>query len=176
VDAHEGDGPIAQQPQQTGILFIMTQQVQPAFIIAAMQSQQAWIMAQQAGSPLVQVSVTPLSVISHLHIPIVRLQQQATMPLSMTQQEHMPPASIVQRFCIMPAAIASSQVQVILIPPVHFSNVREQRGTIIMFGPVGMAVGVPIDPAPMPGVPMPIMPIPDRSIIIAFAITLPLQG
>jgi hypothetical protein len=31
----------AQQPQQTGMPFIMTQQVQPAFIMAVQQSQQA---------------------------------------------------------------------------------------------------------------------------------------
>jgi hypothetical protein len=30
-----------QQPQQTGMLFIMTQQVAPAFIMAIMHSQQA---------------------------------------------------------------------------------------------------------------------------------------
>ena len=87
------------------MLFIITQQVQPAFIMAVMQSQQAWIMAQQFASPLVQVIVTPSSVISHLHMPMVRLQQQTIMPFIITQQLHMPPASIVQRFCIMPAAI-----------------------------------------------------------------------
>jgi hypothetical protein len=45
--------------------FIITQQVQPAFIMAMQQSQHDWIMAQQAASPLVQVMQTPLSVISH---------------------------------------------------------------------------------------------------------------
>jgi len=35
-----------QQPQATGVLFIITQQVQPDFIIVFMQSQQAWIIAQ----------------------------------------------------------------------------------------------------------------------------------
>jgi hypothetical protein len=105
VGAFRGDGtdrdcgPRPQQPQQTGMPFIRTQQVQPAFIMPAMQSQQAWIMAQQAGSPLVQVIVTPFSVISHLHSPIIRLQQQAIMPFIIRQQEHMPPASMVQRFC-----------------------------------------------------------------------------
>jgi hypothetical protein len=33
--------PADQHPQQTGMLFINTQQVQPDFIIAAMQAQQA---------------------------------------------------------------------------------------------------------------------------------------
>ena len=41
------------------MLFIITQQVQPAFCMFIMQSQQAWIMAQQAASPLVQVMHTP---------------------------------------------------------------------------------------------------------------------
>ena len=43
------------QQQQTGMLFIIMQQVQPAFIMAVQQSQQAWIMAQQSLSPPVQV-------------------------------------------------------------------------------------------------------------------------
>ena len=68
------------------------QQVQPAFIMAAMQSQHAWIMAPQSLSPLVQVIVQPLSVISHLHMPIIRLQQQAIIPFIIMQQLHMPPA------------------------------------------------------------------------------------
>jgi hypothetical protein len=63
-----------QQPQQTGMLFIIMQQVQPAFIMVVQQSQHAWIMAQQSLSPLVQVTQTPLSIISHLHIPIIMLQ------------------------------------------------------------------------------------------------------
>jgi len=152
-----------QQQQQTGVLFIITQQEQPAFIMAAQQSQQAWIMAQQAGSPLVQVIVTPLPDVSHLHIPIMRLQQQTIMPFIIMQQEHMPPASIVHRFCIMPADTASSHMQVIFMPPAHFSMVIVQRGTIIMFVPVGIVVGAPI--GPMPGAAMP--PMPALSIIIA---------
>ena len=38
---------------QTGMLFIITQQVQPFFIIMVMQSQHDWIMAIMAASPLV---------------------------------------------------------------------------------------------------------------------------
>ena len=34
--------------------------------------------------------------------------------------------------------IASSQTQVIFMPPVHFSILNVQRGTIIQFGDVGM--------------------------------------
>jgi hypothetical protein len=80
------------------MLFIVTQQVQPAFIIAVMQSQQAWIMAAQALSPLVQMMVTPCSVGSHLHMPIIRLQQAAAIPFIIMVQPHMPPASMLQRF------------------------------------------------------------------------------
>ena len=144
------------------------QQVQPAFIIAVMQSQQAWIISQQALSPLVQVIVQPSSVISHLHMPMTRLQQQAIMPFIIMQQEHMPPASIVQRFWSIPADIVSSQVQVIFMPPAHFSIVILQRGIIIIPWPAGIPAGAPIPigpaeaPAIIPGIPI----IVDRSIII----------
>jgi hypothetical protein len=86
-----------------GMLFIMRQQVQPEAIMPAMQSQQDWIMAQQALSPLVQVMRTPSAVGSHLHMPMVMLQQQTIMPFIIAQQEHMPPAIMAQRFCSMPA-------------------------------------------------------------------------
>jgi hypothetical protein len=150
--------------------FIMMQQVHPDFIMALQQSQQAWIMSQQALSPLVQVMQTPLSVISHLHIAIVRLQQQAIIPFIMQQQEHIPPAIMVQRFWIMVADIASSLAQVIFMPPVHFSILMVQRGTIIMFDPVGMVEGEPM--APVPVAPM-LMPIRfARSIIMAVVIVI----
>ena len=42
-------------------------------------------MAQQSLSPLVQVMRTPISVASHLHMAIVRLQQQAVIPFIMQQ-------------------------------------------------------------------------------------------
>ncbi len=41
------------------MLFMQTQQVQPALHMAIMQSQQAWIIAQQAGSPLVTIRLEP---------------------------------------------------------------------------------------------------------------------
>ena len=66
--------------------FIMMQQVQPAFIMALQQSQQAWIMAQHSASPLVQVMTQPSAVISHLHMPMVMLQQQTIMPFIIMQQ------------------------------------------------------------------------------------------
>ena len=54
------------------MLFIITQQVQPSFIIVAMQSQQAWIISPHLGSPLVQVMTTPSLVFSQRHMPMVR--------------------------------------------------------------------------------------------------------
>jgi hypothetical protein len=113
--------------------------------------------------------VMPLSVISHLHMPMVRLQQQTIMPFIMQQTEHMPPASMLHRFCIMLQAMASSQAQMIFIPPEHFSIFIVQRGTIIMFMVVGMPIAVP-----MPVAPAPIMPV--RSIIIVLVMIHPLLG
>jgi hypothetical protein len=131
-----------------------------------MHSQHAWIMAQQSLSPLVQVMVQPFSVISHLHRPIIRLQAQTVIPFIIMQQLHRPPAIIMQRFCSMPADIASSQVQVIFMPPVHFSIFIVQRGTIIMFMPAGVVPAALIipEPIPMAGVPIPVRLIPARSI------------
>jgi hypothetical protein len=146
--------------------FIIMQQVQPAFIMAAQLSAHAWIIALQALSPLVQVTQTPMSVASHLHMPIIRLQQHAIIPFIIMQQLHIPPPVIVQRFCSIPAETLSSQTQVIFIPPVHFSMVIVQRGTIIMFMPVAVAAGAPVIPA-APAIVMPGMPIPARSVSIA---------
>ena len=147
-------------PQQTGVPPIIRQQVQPAFMHAVMQSQQPWIMSQQALSPLVHVTMQPSFVISTLHAPIVRLQQQTIMPFIMQQTLHMPPAIMVHRFCIMVQAAASSHTQVIFIPPFTFSTFMVQRGTIIMFG-VAAGMPAPIGIAP----PMPVIAV--RSIIIA---------
>jgi hypothetical protein len=141
----------------------MTQQLQPAFIMPIMQSQQAWIISQHLASPLMQVITQPSFVISHLHMPMVRLQQATIMPFIMQQQLTMPPAIMVQRFCIMEQATGSSQVMVIFIPPGHFSIFMEQRGTIIMFGIAGVAEGAPI--AGVPG-----MVIAERSIIMVLVI------
>ena len=102
-------------------------------------------------SPLVQVMQTPSLVISHLHMPIVRLQQQTIMPFIMQQQLHMPPAIMEQRFCSMVQAILSSHMQVIFMPPAHFSIFMVQRGTIM---PVMAGVGVGM-PAPMPDIIIP---------------------
>jgi hypothetical protein len=78
-------------PQQTGVPFMQQQHTQPADIIVHMQSQQAWIMLLHSASPDVQVTVQPSLVMSHLHMPMVRLQQQTIMPFIMQQSEHMPP-------------------------------------------------------------------------------------
>jgi hypothetical protein len=71
--------------------FIIRQQLQPAFIIVLMHSQQLWIISAHLGSPLVQVTLTPSLVMSHLHMAIIKLQQQTIMPFIMQQQLHMPP-------------------------------------------------------------------------------------
>jgi hypothetical protein len=66
-------------------------------------------------------------------------------------------------------AILSSQLQVIFMPPAHFSILTVQRGTIMKFVPFGIEPGVVMPAVPMPGLVMPgIMPL--RSIIIAPAI------
>jgi len=72
----------------------MRQQVQPAFMQAIMHSQQPWIIASHILSPLVQVMTQPEPVISILHMPQARLQQQTIMPFIMQQTLHMPPAVI----------------------------------------------------------------------------------
>jgi hypothetical protein len=150
------------------VLFSIRQQVQPAFSIVPMQSQQDWIMSQHLASPLTQVTQTPLAIISHLHMPIIRLQLHTTRPFIIMQQEHIPPASMVQRFCIMPQLIVSSQVQVIFMPPWHFSNFIVQRGTIIQLA-AGIVPGAPIVGMPMPVLAIPCVPtIPARSIITPF--------
>jgi len=108
-------------------------------------------MSQQLLSPLTQVMQTPSLVISHLHMPIVRLQQQTMAPFIMQQQLHLEPAIMEQRFCSMEQAILSSQLQVIFMPPVHFSIFMVQRGIIKPFM-AGVGAGMP---APMPGIIMP---------------------
>jgi hypothetical protein len=104
-------------------------------------------------SPLVQVKQTPSLVISHLHMPMTRLQQQTIMPFIMQQQPHMAPAIDAHRFCMVAAAILSSLVHMIFMPPVHFSNFMVQRGTIMQFIAAG-AAGIEVPMAFMPEVPM----------------------
>jgi hypothetical protein len=113
-----------------------------------MQSQQAWIISQQALSPLMQVMHTPSLVISHLHIPIVKLQQHTMAPFIMQQQLHLELAIMLQRFCSMLQAILSSQLQLIFIPPVHFSIFIVHRG-IIMPAIAGVIAGIVV---PIPAI------------------------
>jgi hypothetical protein len=143
---------------------IIMQQLQPAFIIAVMHSQHAWIISAHLASPLVHVMTQPVLVISHLHWHMAMLQQQTVMPFIIAQQLTMPPWSMLHRFCIMLHAVGSSQAHVTFMPPVHFSNFMVPRGTIIMLGIIGEAPDG-IIPVPMPGI-----AIPGRSIIIALVI------
>lgn len=130
------------------MLPIIMQQVQPAAIQAAMQSQQPWIILQHSASPEVQVTQHPSLVVSHLHIPIVMLQQQTIIPFIMQQQLTIPPAIILHKFCIMAQAAGSEQVHVIFIPPAQRSTFIVQRGTITMFAGIDMAgMGMLIPPA-----------------------------
>src|SRR5438105_5220811 len=153
----------------------MTQQLQPALSMPLRQSQHAWIISPHLASPLVQVIQTPSLVCSHLHMPIVRLQQETVMPFIMQQQLTMPPASIVHRFCTMLAAVLSSEVQVIFMPPWHFSTLSVQRGTIIQLGAAGAAAVAPTPGMPTTEPAMPGMPIPVRSIITLAMIRTPFQ-
>lgn len=122
--------------------FIIMVQTQPAFIILVMQSQQAWIMSQQALSPEVQEIMQPSGVISHLQAPMVMEQDIMVMPFIIMQQFIMPPAIIFIIFCIMVQCILSSQVQIIFMPPSHFSIFIMQRGIIIMAPMAGIIMGM----------------------------------
>jgi len=63
-------------------------------------------------------------------------------------------------------AIASSQEQVIFMPPVHFSILNLHRGTIVQLAAPVIPAGAPIAGVPMPETPIPCIPIPVRSIIM----------
>jgi hypothetical protein len=74
----------------------------------------------------------------------------------MQQQLHMVPISDMHRFCIVEQATLSSVAQVIFMPPVHFSIVTLQRGTIMD----DMGVMPPLIGIPMPGIIVPGIAIP----------------
>jgi hypothetical protein len=113
-------------------------------------------------SPLVQVTQHPSLVISHLHMPIVMLQQHTIIPFIMQQQETIPPAIIAHRFCIIAHAAGSVQTHVIFIPSLVFSTIILHRGTITMFGAIAPDdAGIALPPIPIPGI-----PVVGRSIII----------
>jgi hypothetical protein len=107
----------ARQPQHMGIPPIITQHMHPAFIIAIIQSQQAWIILQQSASPLIHVIFTPPSIISHLVVPIIMQQDIMGIPFIIIMQEHMAPGIIMAMLCIMSAAILSSQLHIKHMPP-----------------------------------------------------------
>lgn len=66
----------------------------------------------------------------------------------------------------MPAETLSAQTQVIFMPPLHFSKVIVQRGTIITFVPAELEAGAPSIPLGF-DMGMPGRPMPERSIMIA---------
>ncbi len=112
--------------------FIIIMQVQPGIIMAVMQSQQAWIILQHMSSPLVHIIVQPISIISTLQVPIMPIMQQHMgMPFIIMQQLIVPPAVIMHRFFIISAAVFSSHMHMIFIPPAHFSIFIVQRGIIM---------------------------------------------
>jgi hypothetical protein len=133
IQVRKSDRPQSLQPQQTGVLFMLTQQVQPHCIMVIMHVQQSWIILDMPASPLVQVMQTPSVVISHLHRPMVMLHDMTFMPFIIIVQVIMPPASILQRFCIMAAAVSSLAMHFIFMPPFIVSILKVQRGIIIMF-------------------------------------------
>jgi hypothetical protein len=113
----------------------------------------------------------PSPVISHLHIPMVRLQQHTTMPFIMQQQLHIVPARVAHRFCSILQAILSAQLHTIFMPPVHFSNLTVQRGTI---APIVGVAGMPIPVLMEPGMPIVAGPIVVGAIIVLVMIQPPL--
>jgi hypothetical protein len=96
------------------------------------------------------------------------------MPFIIMQQEHIPPAIMLHRFCIIMAEVLSWHVQVIFIPPGHFSIFIMHWGTIpdmlgeepIMGAVIGIPIimGIPIMPVPIVVAPIPII----RSLVIMF--------
>jgi hypothetical protein len=157
---------ISQGPQHTGMLPIVTQQTQPVTQQVQQQSAQLCTTWQQVESPVVQEMQTPSEVFSTVHMQQQKLQQQTQVPFIMTLQPTIWPICIMHRFCTMETATGSLQLQWILTPVLHFSNLMTPRGTIIMFGAVGIIDGkdgVVIGLPTMVGI-IPIMPV--RSIVI----------
>lgn len=101
----------------------------------AIESQQACRISQHALSPLMQVMQQPFSVYSQVQMPQARLCWQMVIPFSVQQQLQRLPASILHRFCSVPQATSSSQMQLSLKPPLHFSAVISQRGTTHQLAP-----------------------------------------
>jgi hypothetical protein len=143
--------------QQQGMPPMQTQHMQPAFMQPLMQSQQACSISQQCLSPDVQVMHTPSLVISHLQLHMAKLHWHMTMPFIIHEQLHMPFASMRQMFCNVPHDTSSSQLQVILIPPVHFSIFILHCGTMAILAIAGAMLGIPgmgIDEPAIPAIDM----------------------
>jgi hypothetical protein len=119
----------------------------------------------------VQVKQTPSLVLVHSHLHMAILHWHITMPFIMQQQLHMPPAIILQRFCIITRDISSSHLQVIFMPPAHFSIFIVQRGTMAM--PAGAPDMVP--GIAMPGIEVPVVPSMPLSIIIMVIVETPFR-
>jgi hypothetical protein len=140
---------------------------------AIMQSQQAWHIAQQSASPLVQVKHTPILVSVHSHLHMVKQQLHITMPFIMQQQLHMLPASILHMFCKVAAATSSSQVQVILKPSLVFSIFIVQRGTMHICIAPGIDDGIVEPCIGMPIAPIGLIMLLSIIIMLAIAVKLP---
>jgi hypothetical protein len=92
------------------------------------------------------------------------------MPFIMQQQLHIVPARVAHRFCSILQAILSAQLHMIFMPPVHFSNLTVQRGTI---APIVGVAGMPI-PVLIPGMPIVAGPIVVGAIIVLVMVQSPL--
>mgnify|MGYP000586643813 CR=1 FL=1 len=90
-----------------------------------------------------QVKQTPILVSVHSHLHIDMQRWHIVMPFIMHEQLHIQPANILHMFCKVAAAISSSQVQVIFMPPLHFSIFMVQRGTMHICMAPGAAIGMP---------------------------------
>ncbi len=88
-----------------------TQHMQPASMHSFMHSQQAWHMAAQCLSPLVQLMHTPSLVLVHSQLHIDMQHWQIIMPFIMHEQLHKLPASILHMCCSVAAATSSSHLQ-----------------------------------------------------------------
>jgi len=140
-------GDYSHVPQHTGMPPKLMQQMQPACMHLCWQSQQAWIMLAQCLSPLVQWISTPSAELTHLQLHIAKLHWQVCMPFIRQQQLHSPSHNMRHMFCSVAAIVSSSHVQQIFVPPVIFSNLISQRGTMHRFDAEGNVAGAPMAPA-----------------------------
>ena len=81
-------------PQQIGMLPIIMQHMQPVSIMHDIQSQQHCTIEAILASPLMQVTMTPMSIISQVVVAIIMLQVQHGIPFIIMTKLHMLPAII----------------------------------------------------------------------------------